>query len=116
MVTMTTTMMMMMMMMMLLLLLLLLLLLIMMMLMLSLSPGDSLTYHNNQPFSTRDQDHDGWSKSCAAYYDGAWWFKKCIISSLNGRFGQRHTGIRWNSWKGNFNRVIMFSQMKMRPM
>ena len=32
--------------------------------------GDSLTYHNGQPFSTKDRDNNC---NCAVTYSGAWW-------------------------------------------
>ena len=46
--------------------------------------GDSLSYHNGRKFSTRDQDNDNWGSNCAVSYKGAWWFKSCHHSNLNG--------------------------------
>nr|KAG5688166.1 hypothetical protein BaRGS_001960 [Batillaria attramentaria] len=45
--------------------------------------GDSLAYHNNQPFSTHDSDHDLIGVNCAVYKRGAWWYVWCAYSNLN---------------------------------
>lgn len=72
--------------------------------------GDSLTSswenHDGQPFSTLDRDNDGrFYDNCAKHYKGAWWFKSCFESHLNGKYYHkgRHSnyfvrnGIQWNS-------------------
>ncbi|CAG2198123.1 Angiopoietin-related protein 1,Veficolin-1,Ficolin-1-A,Angiopoietin-1,Fibrinogen C domain-containing protein 1,Ryncolin-1,Tenascin-N,Angiopoietin-related protein 7,Angiopoietin-related protein 6,Ficolin-3,Fibrinogen C domain-containing protein 1-B,Fibroleukin,Fibrinogen-like protein 1,Ficolin-1,Ficolin-1-B,Fibrinogen beta chain,Angiopoietin-4,Tenascin-R,Ryncolin-2,Techylectin-5B,Fibrinogen C domain-containing protein 1-A,Protein scabrous,Microfibril-associated glycoprotein 4,Fibrinogen-like protein A,Rynco len=46
--------------------------------------GDSLKYHNNQAFSTKDEDNDSDSSDCADRYKGAWWYRECHYSNLNG--------------------------------
>ncbi|XP_022802814.1 ryncolin-2-like [Stylophora pistillata] len=48
--------------------------------------GDSLALQRGYPFSTRDQDNDGWSSNCATEYKGAWWYKHCHSSNLNGLY------------------------------
>ncbi|XP_025100001.1 ficolin-1-like [Pomacea canaliculata] len=49
--------------------------------------GDSLQYHNNQSFSTFDRDNDKWSDgNCAVAIHGAWWYKICHETNLNGRY------------------------------
>ncbi|XP_063425914.1 angiopoietin-related protein 7-like [Mytilus trossulus] len=52
--------------------------------------GDSMTYHNNMPFSTYDRDNDRSSLNCAAHntLKGAWWFNACWRSSLNGKYSK----------------------------
>ena len=46
--------------------------------------GDSLEYHKNAAFSTRDKDFDTYSsKSCAFDKKGGWWFKSCGYSYLS---------------------------------
>ncbi|XP_013137647.1 PREDICTED: fibrinogen C domain-containing protein 1-like isoform X1 [Papilio polytes] len=51
------------------------------------SAGDSLSYHAGQKFSTYDADNDEWKEgSCATEHGGAWWYKECDKSNLNGRY------------------------------
>ncbi|KXJ12069.1 Ficolin-2, partial [Exaiptasia diaphana] len=49
--------------------------------------GDSLSYHNNILFSTKDRDNDKDSSgNCATQYTGAWWYNNCHHSNLNGKY------------------------------
>ena len=48
--------------------------------------GDSLAYHSGYRFTTRDQDNDAWNSNCAQYYKGAWWYRSCYWSNLNGLY------------------------------
>ncbi|XP_051022986.1 ficolin-2-like [Acomys russatus] len=81
--------------------------------------GDSLTPHKNQFFSTKDQDNDlDSSSSCALRYHGAWWYKACHTSNLNGLYlGGPHEsfadGVNWKSWRG-YNYSYKVSEMKVR--
>lgn len=73
--------------------------------------GDSLTSawdndHNGQQFSTYDNDNDArFYDNCAQHYRGAWWFRSCFQSHLNGVYYQRgshnnyfvRNGIQWNT-------------------
>ena len=45
--------------------------------------GDSLSYHST---STKDRDNDQWGGNCASSYRGAWWYKECHQSNLNGLY------------------------------
>ena len=51
-------------------------------------------------FSTKDQDNDLRSDSCAETFKGAWWYNDCDASNLNGQYlGGHHVtfadGINW---------------------
>ncbi|XP_051892778.1 tenascin-R-like isoform X5 [Pristis pectinata] len=78
--------------------------------------GDSLSYHEGRPFSTRDRDNDVAVTNCALSYKGAWWYKNCHRVNLNGRYGvENHSqGINWYHWKGH-EHSIEFVEMKLRP-
>jgi len=78
--------------------------------------GDSLTYHLGQNFSTMDQDNDlAASYSCAVRFSGAWWYKWCYESNLNGRRLRAYDreGVMWNSWTSSY--PLGFAEMKIRP-
>ena len=87
---------------------------------------DAMARHNGAAFSTRDRDHDTWSvNSCAKVYGGAWWYKACFNSNLNGKYvlhtpegysGSYSSGANRLSWRGrsgyqHYTKV----QMKIRP-
>ncbi|XP_069566391.1 tenascin-like isoform X2 [Brachyistius frenatus] len=78
--------------------------------------GDSLSYHNNRIFSTKDRDPQPFITRCALSYRGGWWYKNCHEANLNGLFGidVKHQGLIWTSWKGK-EISISFTEMKMRP-
>ncbi|KAM9323886.1 tenascin-X [Gastrophryne carolinensis] len=78
--------------------------------------GDSMSYHNNMVFSTRDRDTQKRILPCAMSYKGAWWYRNCHYANLNGIYGndKDHQGINWHTWKG-FEFSIPFTEMKMRP-
>ena len=73
-----------------------------------------LTYHNNQPFSTYDQDNDKWPKNCAYASSAGWWYNACYHSSLNGPHVKP-------TWPNTPFSTIMWSkemasvEMKIRP-
>ncbi|XP_071801476.1 uncharacterized protein [Asterias amurensis] len=81
--------------------------------------GDSLIYHNNQQFSTQDQDNDVDSGgNCAQKYNGAWWYTGCHYSNLNGGYFSGTTteharGAVWYNWKGYYY-SLKTSEMKIR--
>ncbi|XP_052074080.1 fibrinogen C domain-containing protein 1-like [Mytilus californianus] len=68
--------------------------------------GDSLSYHNGQAFTTKDRDNDQkTSVNCGIDREGAWWYKSCAVSNLNGVYmeGEKGNakGIQWYYWKNN---------------
>uniref|UniRef100_A0A8C4RK15 Fibrinogen C-terminal domain-containing protein n=1 Tax=Erpetoichthys calabaricus TaxID=27687 RepID=A0A8C4RK15_ERPCA len=79
--------------------------------------GDSLLYHNGQPFSTKDRDLKKLVTRCAVSYKGGWWYKNCHEANLNGIYGNNNNqqGINWLHWKGQ-NFSIPFTEMKLRPL
>ncbi|XP_046863415.1 ficolin-1-like [Xenia sp. Carnegie-2017] len=81
--------------------------------------GDSLNYHQGMEFSTKDSDNDKSSIDCASLYKGAWWYKSCHASNLNGIYHHgKHSsyadGINWVAWKGHYY-SLKFTAMKIRP-
>ena len=68
--------------------------------------GDSLTHHNEMKFSTNDSDNDASTDNCAIEYSGAWWYKNCHASNLNGlylkgKYTSYANGVTWYAWKGH---------------
>ena len=81
--------------------------------------GDSLSLHRGYPFTTKDQDNDGWSKNCAVSFKGAWWYESCHHSNLNGLYHHgKHSsyadGVNWLHWKGYYYSAKR-AEMKFRP-
>ena len=80
--------------------------------------GDSLSGRqslNGMKFTTRDNDNDYHFQNCAVLRHGAWWYKSCSESNLNGRYFDYHyennaTGIVWYEFQQNY--AIQFTEMK----
>ncbi|XP_035238096.1 angiopoietin-related protein 7 [Anguilla anguilla] len=81
---------------------------------------DSLRYHNNTNFSTKNKDNDKCVDDCAQLRKGGYWYNCCTDSNLNGvfyRYGEhtRNTdGITWYGWHGP-NYSLKRVEMKIRP-
>ena len=78
---------------------------------------DSLAYHNNMAFTTKDRDNDIWSSNCAVLRTGAWWYKSCQESNLNGPYlGDKQGGSRvgWDHFRSSLS--LKFTEMKLRPL
>ncbi|XP_045177006.1 fibrinogen C domain-containing protein 1-B-like [Mercenaria mercenaria] len=79
--------------------------------------GDSLIRDgrgNGMKFSTYDRDNDFHSDNCAVKYHGAWWYKECLHSNLNGDYGTESAkGPVWSSWKG-YDVPMKMTEMKIR--
>ena len=77
---------------------------------------DCLAYHNEMKFSTKDRDNDAYSGSCATRYTGAWWYKKCYASNLNGQYLKSKSDSKSVTWicspKGTISHK--FAEMKVR--
>ncbi|XP_061179557.1 ficolin-1-like [Saccostrea echinata] len=72
-----------------------------------LGVGNSLTYHNEMKFSTKDQDNDRFSGyNYATSHHGAWWYKYCHRSNLNGEYANSNVinskYAVWYHWKRIF--------------
>ncbi|KAJ8285630.1 hypothetical protein GJAV_G00029070 [Gymnothorax javanicus] len=81
--------------------------------------GDSMLKHNGMKFTTKDRDNDHSENNCASFYRGAWWYRNCHNSNLNGQYlNGQHTsyadGIEWSSWTG-WQYSLKYSEMKIRP-
>ena len=80
--------------------------------------GDSLAYHNNMAFSTKDRDNDRRrSYNCAVKRTGAWWYNRCHSSNLNGQYlGDKtdNRGAAWYRFRQNYL-SLKFTEMKLRP-
>lgn len=81
--------------------------------------GDSLLKHSGMRFTTKDRDSDHSENNCAAFYRGAWWYRNCHTSNLNGQYlrgahASYADGIEWSSWTG-WQYSLKFSEMKIRP-
>ena len=78
--------------------------------------GDSLTYQNNMAFTTKDRDNDRDGGNCAVQFTGAWWYKHCYRSNLNGQYlGNKNDarGATWADFRGSLS--LKFTEMKLRP-
>ena len=77
-----------------------------------------LSFHSGMQFSTKDQDNDRRSGSCARDNKGAWWYKNCHHSNLNGQYlGGTHDtfaeGVNWMTFRSYYS--LKRSEMKLRP-
>ncbi|XP_028848617.1 angiopoietin-related protein 7 [Denticeps clupeoides] len=82
--------------------------------------GDSLRYHNNTNFSSKDKDNDKCVDNCADLRKGGYWYNCCTDSNLNGMYYRlgKHTknsdGITWYGWHGP-SYSLKKVEMKIRP-
>ena len=81
--------------------------------------GDSLSYHNSMAFTTKDFDNDAMEYNWAVKFKGAWWYRACHHSNLNGLYHYgKHTsyadGVNWGYWK-EYQYSLKSTSMKIRP-
>ena len=80
------------------------------------SAGDSLKYHNGMKFSTKDRDNDPYGGNCATSFHGAWWYKSCHHSNLNGNYVTKRLSSGrycvWQSFDGGYS--LSYTQMRVR--
>lgn len=81
--------------------------------------GDSLSkHHKGMMFSTKDNDNDRDNqKNCAMYVMGAWWYRSCLDSNLNGLYDDKdkRKTVTWYSFKkrlGGFKSTRMMIREK----
>ncbi|KAM4720852.1 ficolin-1-A-like isoform 3-T4 [Rhinophrynus dorsalis] len=81
------------------------------------SAGDSLSYHKDRPFMTKDKNNH--ETKCATTFKGGWWYKTCHYANLNGLYLRgNHTsyadGTNWRTGKGHYYSYKV-TEMKFRP-
>ncbi|XP_078578644.1 uncharacterized protein LOC144863398 [Branchiostoma floridae x Branchiostoma japonicum] len=79
--------------------------------------GDAMYVHRDQPFSTKDREHDSLaSGNCASAYRGGWWYAKCFDTNLNGEYTNdaeaNLSSVSWVPWRGY--KPIPHVEMKIR--
>merc|ERR1711865_451919 len=69
--------------------------------------GNSLQYHNNRKFTTKDEDNDSWGANCATRFTGAWWYGACHHSNLFGKYDNNEygKGANWYHYDGHRSSV-----------
>ncbi|XP_071949544.1 uncharacterized protein [Antedon mediterranea] len=85
--------------------------------------GDSMSYHNNTMFTTKDQDNDWFFGNCAVLRKSGFWFKECNHANPNGLWigkgdgsGKNGAIITWGSWGTYGYKYCMRSfKMMVRP-
>lgn len=76
--------------------------------------------NSDTQFSTKDNDNDYLSGSCAYKFKGSWWYRKCHLSNLNGLYqrGPHDSfadGINWVTFKGYYY-SLRRSEMKSKAL
>ncbi|KAL9982285.1 hypothetical protein ACROYT_G004311 [Oculina patagonica] len=74
---------------------------------------------SNMQFSTKDSDNDLWSNHCAKVFKGAWWYRSCHRSNLNGLYlkgphSSFANGVNWRYFRGYYY-SLKRTEMKVKP-
>ncbi|XP_049548187.1 fibroleukin-like [Anopheles darlingi] len=79
--------------------------------------GDAMSYNMGRKFSTKDRDNDDYSGHCAQLYQGAWWYKGCAWSNLNGRYinANDSKSMFWHYFNNN-KQGLSYSRMMIREL
>ncbi|XP_048739264.2 fibrinogen-like protein A [Ostrea edulis] len=80
--------------------------------------GDSLIrFHSGDQFTTWDQDNDRSNRNCAEDLHGAWWYRDCAKSNLNGQYAGSAVSDRkypfWYHWKST--KALKGTEMMISP-
>ena len=70
-------------------------------------------------FSTMDRDNDVYTGHCAQMFTGAWWYKQCGLTRLNGvyhssAYNATIRGLSWYHFRGSYYSLKKV-EMKLRP-
>ena len=81
----------------------------------SMFSGDNLSYHNGSMFSTWDQENA--SYHCSQRFHGAWWYKNCYMSNLNGKYIDPgvYNDISMNWGWVSYGESLKSTRIKIRP-
>ncbi|XP_023300173.2 fibrinogen C domain-containing protein 1-like [Lucilia cuprina] len=77
--------------------------------------GDSLQDSVGCKFTTKDRDNDRHGENCAVMFVGAWWYKSCHLSNLNGQYGNNEfgKGINWKTFS-TYTASLKYARMMIR--
>ncbi|XP_033762066.1 ficolin-2-like [Pecten maximus] len=73
---------------------------------------DGVRPQNGELFATKDRDNDGFEGvNCAVRRHGAWWYRRCSLANLNGRYmidtGDTNESMAWRYFFKNRQHVPM---------
>ena len=75
---------------------------------------DSLNYNRGATFSTKDKDSDSFPGSnCAVDHQGAWWYKSCTGTNLNGLYSPTGHDITGIYWYQKSHRIVHLKKVEM---
>lgn len=75
---------------------------------------DSLNYNRGAAFSTKDKDSDSLSSNCAVQHQGAWWYKACTQTNLNGLYNPTGLSITGIYWYKTQNKIVLLKRVEMK--